>query len=412
MLRQYQYEVVRHLINKTKRHYIGCLPRSSGKSFLGLYIANARICKDYDKTQHWAIIAKEKAQAKDIYVKNIMFNGKELFSILPKFCKYSKYESEIKYSNGSTIKFFGADSIETIRGMRFDGIIGDEVASWKEDAFNVLYPCLREDDYSSLIMISTIRGKNHFYRLMQQQINSHQWIVQHESVFSLNLMTQQQFDENPLEINFKMQEYMCDPEASFVGSVYAKPNIIPNIRYNNMHKLYGAIDIGQKDSMAVGLAQFINNEIHFLYSFEINNTSLEDVVSIIKSYLDKISCKLENFLLFVPHDASVRDTWTGISRKSNIQNSGIAIHQLPRAGLLDSIDYVRRCWHVIFFDESNNQVCIERIKAYTVNPNTQIPNHDKNSHCADMVRYMTMGYKILTNNYINMNKYVTYNRII
>lgn len=412
ILRKYQHDVIINLFNGGKTNYIGCLPRKSGKSLLGLYTANLSICREYNQVQHWAIMAKEKAQAKEIYAKNIMDNGKPLFSILPKGAKYNKYDSEITYSNNSTIKFYGADNIESIRGSRFDGIIGDELASWKEGAFDILYPCLRDDKKSRLVLISTIKGKNHFYKLMQKLKNNNQWIVQHESVLSLGTMTQKEFDDIPLDFNYKMQEYMCDADSAFVNAIYSKPNILPNINYNNIEQLYGAIDIGQKDAMSVGFAQFINNKICFLHSFEVTNTSLEQVIEIIKVYLNKIKCPLDKFTLFLPHDASVRDTWSGISRKTNIQFSGLNTHQLPRSNLMDGIDFVRRCWNNIFFDENNNNLCIEKLKSYVINENTQTPKHDENSHSADMVRYMLMGYKIKTNNTINLSDYVCYNRRI
>ncbi len=93
---------------------------------------------------------------------------------------------EIKLINGSQISLRGWESIETLRGQKFDLIVLDEVASmrnfwlhWEE----VIRPTLT-DNKGEGIFISTPKGFNHFYELFSKDPDQPQVIgLQKDSDF-------------------------------------------------------------------------------------------------------------------------------------------------------------------------------------------------------------------------------------
>jgi phage terminase large subunit-like protein len=395
MLKPYQLNILKQLWNGDKQHFIGALPRKAGKSVLALYTANAFICGNYPEIFHIIILAKEKAQVKEIYEKNLLENGKPLMSILPPSARYIPYQSEIVYANGSTIKFHGADDVENIRGGRYDMIIGDEMATWKKGAIDVLIPCLRDINKSILFLISTVRGKNEYYQLMETYKNNPKWIVMKETVFSLGLMTQQEYDDYPMEVNMKRQELLNDVDSAFIGAIYATPNIGSNI-YVKSYPVYIAVDLGDSDdATAILLCQVINNKINIFHSVEYISENTDEEIADILRILREYEIPLAQCIMFLPHDGNRVNKLDGRSRKSHYSQVGLECRTVPncKVGVMDGIQMVRYAWINIIFDEigcGGMNGAIERIKSYIKDDNDR-PKHDKSSHIADALRYLIIG---------------------
>jgi len=393
MLRPYQLEIVKQLMNGDKQHFIGALPRGGGKSVLAFWQANALICKNYPNITHVLILAKEKAQVKEIYQKNLLSGGKPLIDIIPSTAKYIPYQSEVVYANGSTIKFHGADDVDNIRGGRYDLIICDEMATWKPNTLDVIIPCLRDSMKSMLFIISTVRGKNEFYKLMERYKNNPRWIVLKETVFSLGIMTQEQYDGYPMEENMKRQELLNDVDSAFVGSIYAKPNIDTNLFVRGL-PVYGAVDLGKMDdATAFTLCQIVDGKVNIFATLEFYQVYVGEIIGEIFSLFDKLNINKRDFILFTPHDGNVRSELDGRTRQDLFKQQGITCRNVPFKGIMDGIHLVRSVWHDIIFD-STCEVGIERIKSYAGDDNGRPldgrENH-RQSHVPDSLRYLVLG---------------------
>ena len=421
MLKSYQLSILKQLLYGEKQHFIGCLPRKGGKSVLSFYTANAFVCRSYPEIMHCIILAKEKAQVKEIYEKNLLENGKPLMSILPPSARYIPYQSEIVYANGSTIKFHGADDVENLRGGRYDMIIGDEMATWKKGAIDVLIPCLRDINKSVLFLISTVRGKNEYYQLMQRYKDHPKWIVLKETVFSLGIMTQQEYDEYPMEENMKRQELLNDVDSAFIGAIYAKPNTANNI-YIKGYEVYISVDLGDSDdATAILFCQVVNNKINIFHSVEYISENTDEEIADILRILREYGISLSQCIMFLPHDGNRINKLDGRSRKSHYSQVGFECRTVPncKVGVMDGIQMVRYAWINIIFDEvgcGGMNGSIERIKSYVKDDNDR-PKHDKSSHIADALRYLIIGLEAemiitswrgrsqISNNYIGMENF-------
>jgi len=94
-------------------------------------------------------------------------------------------ESELKISfehNGATIRLYGADNPDAMRGFYFDGVVMDEVADMKPDTWDaVVRPCLT-DRKGWCLFIGTPKGMNKFYQLYMDALQKPGWFAR---VFSV-----------------------------------------------------------------------------------------------------------------------------------------------------------------------------------------------------------------------------------
>ena len=137
-------------------HLFGVLvsPRGAGKTLLGI-----------NMLLYWALRNND---SKLGYITPIYALGKEVFEIIQSKTydlieSSNKADLTIKFINGSSIKFLSADRADSVRGFRFHYLILDEVAYLnKETIEKAILPTLNPNGKKCL-MISTPRGKNHFY---------------------------------------------------------------------------------------------------------------------------------------------------------------------------------------------------------------------------------------------------------
>ncbi|MBL0333754.1 MAG: hypothetical protein IPP65_13230 [Chlorobi bacterium] len=420
MLRDYQLEVVKTILHKKKQHAFLCLPRRSGKSFLNLYIANASICINYDKIFHVIIFCKEKGQARAIFSKNVMDNGKSLFNILHPKAVYSPYTSEITYPNGSTISFAGSDNMETERGKRGSLLILDEYATYKYP-IEAFYPFLQDQRKDTIIVSSTPRGKNHYYDLKLYAEKNDNWFVTHKSVVDLELMTQKEVDDLPGDKNFIAQEYMSSFESSNAGAIYPTPCVQQNIEIQHNLPIYCGIDLGRMhDATAFVFCQVINEKIFIVYAKEYEGEIFGNIIADLKYNLKLLGIDYQNVQYFLPHDSEIRNEITGLSRTDMFRQYGFNCSMSPMKSVLEGIDLVRSVWTNIVWCETKSFDAIESIKKYVRGidgkPDTSKSLH-KFTNTADGLRYLMVK---LENNRIikswkeridiTINKYKRYHR--
>ena len=103
--------------------------------------------------------------------------------------------------------------------------------------------------------------------------------------------------------------------------------------------------------------------------------------------------------LLLPHDASVKELGTGLSRLEVLQSLGLNATIVPAQCVEDGINAVRvmlpRCW----FDAEKCARGINALREYArewvdkLETWRNSPRHDKWSHGADAFRYLAMGLR-------------------
>ena len=85
--------------------------------------------------------------------------------------KVNESELTLTFWNGASIRLFGADYPDRLRGLGFDGVVMDEVAQMKPDTWpSVVRPALA-DRGGWAVFIGTPKGVNVFYEIYQKALS-------------------------------------------------------------------------------------------------------------------------------------------------------------------------------------------------------------------------------------------------
>jgi phage terminase large subunit-like protein len=155
----------------------------------------------------------------------------------------------IKLPNGSTIQFFSAERYDNIRGFTFDYLVCDEFAFMAEQAWSEVLRATVLVKGKKVLLISTPKGKNHFYNLFNLDGTNHQYKSFKMSSYD-GLASKEEIDgaRYTLPENVFKQEYL----AEFVDN---GSGVFRDILINNQPagsgRYYAGIDLGRADDYTV-----------------------------------------------------------------------------------------------------------------------------------------------------------------
>jgi hypothetical protein len=137
-------------------------------------------------------------------------------------------EMLIELANGSTWQLLGSDNYDRVVGSNIVGVAFSEFALCDPRAWDFIRPIILENDGYALF-ISTFRGRNHMWQMVQQLKDNPQWHVdirtveQTTDVDGNRIITDQDIaDERASGMSEALiqQEYYCNPEAITDGAIY------------------------------------------------------------------------------------------------------------------------------------------------------------------------------------------------
>lgn len=201
---------------ETHRFCVLVAHRRLGKTVLSVNHLIKRAITDRKERGMYAYLAPFRNQAEQIawgYLKHytsqipaISINEQKLSILLP---------------NGATIRIFGADNPDALRGMYFDGVVIDEVAQIKPTLWGeVIRPALA-DRKGWAAFIGTPKGINLFSQLYDQALNLRSkgdpdWIAMLYSVEQTHVIDEKELAALKVEMseNEYRQEFLCDFSAA------------------------------------------------------------------------------------------------------------------------------------------------------------------------------------------------------
>lgn len=201
---------------ETHRFCVLVAHRRLGKTVLSVNHLIKRAITDRKERGMYAYLAPFRNQAEQIawgYLKHytsqipaISINEQKLSILLP---------------NGATIRIFGADNPDALRGMYFDGVVIDEVAQIKPTLWGeVIRPALA-DRKGWAAFIGTPKGINLFSQLYDQALNlmskgDPDWIAMLYSVEQTHVIDEKELGALKVEMseNEYRQEFLCDFSAA------------------------------------------------------------------------------------------------------------------------------------------------------------------------------------------------------
>jgi hypothetical protein len=234
--------IIHDSINKDPyKYYVINIGRQFGKSLLAtnqlLYWILSNKCE-------CAWVSPVYNQANKVYEQIV-----SAFANTDIITKKDSQKLKIVFCNGSMLQFFSAERYDNIRGFTFDYLVCDEFAFMDEKAWTEVLRATVLVKGKKVLLISTPKGKNHFYKLHQLDGINEQYKSFTMTSYDNPMINPSEIDDAKLtlpEMIFR-QEYL----AEFIdGSA-----MLFNNRQLTDNKPYGkgfaGIDLGRADDYSV-----------------------------------------------------------------------------------------------------------------------------------------------------------------
>jgi len=313
------------------------------------------------------------------------------------------HESELRVTllNGATVRLFGAENYDALRGLYFDDVVLDEFADMRPDIWTVVRPALSDRPGRALIM-GTPKGRNEFWTVYEAALREDDWLAVTLKASTTGILPPEELADAAKRLSPEqfLQEYECSFDAAVVGSYYGKSLdeaqeagricVVPVERSTLVHTSW---DLGIGDSTAIWFFQMVGRETRVIDYYEASGEPLDH-------YARKLQER--GYLYgshYLPHDAEARELGTGTTRVETLAKLGVKATVVPAQAKDDSINAVRmllpRCW----FDAERCRVGLEALRLYRRDFDERLktfrdrPRHDWTSHAADAFAQFAIGFK-------------------
>lgn len=310
-------------------------------------------------------------------------------------------ESELSITlphNDATIKLYGAENAERMRGLYFDGIVADEAQGMaKATLTTIILPCLA-DRQGWLDTSGTPKGwSNLLGELVKMAKADPEWFLQ-----ILKASETQIIPESELKIlrammsdNEYAQEFECDFDAAITGAVYgrqiAQMDADKRIKagiYDPELDVRTAWDLGYDDATSIVFWQLAVTEVRIIDCYE--NSGMD-----IAHYCDILAQKAKEKgyrygAHYVPHDAANKLLAAG--GRSIVQQAyelGVKMFVVAATSQMNGIEALRKLLGQTWIDPSTCEPFLDAMKQYQFEFDQErqsfrsIPRHDWSSHFCD-----------------------------
>jgi len=344
--------------------------------------------------------------------------GRAFIDHFPKeiISRYRDQEMTIEFVNGSTYTIVGADNPDSQVGTGAVGMVFSEWAVMQDPAiWTLLRPILLEND-GWAIFITTPRGRNHCYKMYQRGKDRKNWFVQILTIDETKCITEEQIQEerdDGMPEEMIQQEFYCSFDAALVNSFYGdvmtkamKDGRIGNFPPDPKIPVETWWDLGMADQTSIWFMQRHYGQYRAVDYHFASGVGMSHYTQILQQKQEENGWTYREHLL--PHDASVRELGTGMSRIETMRSLGVRnVRVIPRLSLQDGVNAVRNVIPMTFFHEPKCETGIEGLRQYSKkrlegaeDPDgnaifTNDPLHNWASHPADAFRTGCVGGRIL-----------------
>lgn len=395
---------------RTQRWVVIVAHRRFGKTVGVVNDLIVRALRTQKKNAFYAYIAPYFGQAKQaawMYIKDAVRS-------IPGV-KVKEGDVSVVLPNGATIRVFGADNYDALRGLYFDGVVLDEFGDMDSRAWTeVIRPALG-DRQGWAVFIGTPRGKNKFYEMRERARTdtSGKWLYIEIKASESSVLPHAELEDARAEMDADeyAQEFECSFDATIRGSYYGKH--IAQLEdkglilygdalkdfYDPLEPVSIAHDPGRDDAWAMWFWQCVNGEIRIIDYWEESGYDAEEVLDVLE--LKPYSWET----WWVPHDALHRTAQSKKSILDQFREANAPARKVPNpdggAGQLHGVNAVRKVLRTypLKFDGVRCARGIEALKNYSRkwNADTKVfsetPKHDQWSHGADAFRYFALSVK-------------------
>lgn len=344
-------------------------------------------------------------------VRNIAWDRLKHYAMHVHGVSFNESYMVVKYPNGSSIRLFGAQEPDRLRGQGFHGAVLDETQDLPDVLWDeILLPTLAGKKDWFVIILGTPKGRNLFYNLYEKGLTKPEtWHVKKLTVADTlfeQTMDFKIFSENMSEEK-KMQEWYCDFFSNtsatyyqiYINKAREEKRLRSDVTYNPEFPVFTSWDIGIRDLTCIWFWQKIGGKFYFIDYIQDNNKSLEEWIKIVKG-------KGYNYgAHYAPHDMQHRDFTIGVSRTMFALQQGMHFTITPNVGIENGIEAARLLLPHCYFNEVKCKDGIMSLENYKAKQDRRsgrvydIPEHDDFSHGADSFRYAAVNMIKLPGNF-------------
>lgn len=412
--RTYQQPLLDAYENKGYKRIIAVLPRRAGKDVAAWNLAIRQCIR---KTLVCYYILPTFAMARRIIWDAVLNNSMRFLDFIPRELVESMNASDMKirFTNGSLLQLCGSDNVDALVGTNPKLIIYSEYALQDPRAYQFLRPIVLANE-GSQIFVSTPRGKNHFFELYQIALQNPEWFcykmtVEETGHIPLHEIAKERA-EGLMSDDLIDQEYYCSwlgQEGAFYTKYIDRMRLENRITVVPFESHYGvnlSFDIGYNDNTCIVFYQCVNQIVRVIDYYSNSLQGLEHYVKILRDKERDLGYNYKK--IFGPHDISVHEWGSGLSRIEKARQLGIKfetqrnaaghmVSALPNLSLEDGIEAVRSSFSRMWIDETKCSELIKCLENYRREYDTKTklykdhPLHNHWSHGADAFRYMVLS---------------------
>jgi hypothetical protein len=273
---QNQKKIHDSIISNNYKYYILNIGRQFGKSLL----AENQIC-------YWAA---NYPNSKIAWVSPIYKQAKKVFDEIerafegtPFFKSKNKQELYLECITGSTIQFFSAERYDNIRGFTFDYLVCDEFAFMDSEAWTEVLRATVLVRGKKVLLISTPKGKNHFYHLYQLDGINSQYKSFTMSSYDNPLINPSEIDDAraTLPDHIFRQEYL----AEFIDGGSGLFLNLPYEVNEPKGRSYGGLDLGRQDDYTA--LSIFNEDGQQIFCERWQHDTWANIISKVASVIDE-----------------------------------------------------------------------------------------------------------------------------
>jgi phage FluMu gp28-like protein len=168
--------------------------------------------------------------------------------------KKNDSEPAIYYKNGSIQRFLGSEDPDKHRGVNPIDVVFDEYSEISEELWTAIIQPVLSENKGTATFIFTPKGKNHAWKLIQQQKANPNWFISVKNVHDTKSHDDEEIAEvkrNTPEALFK-QEYECEfMEGAGAFFRRIKDNITPNINLSEQGAFQLGVDLAKYQDWTV-----------------------------------------------------------------------------------------------------------------------------------------------------------------
>lgn len=199
-----------------KRFSVLVWHRRAGKTIFAVIILILKALSCRKEAGRFGYVAPFYGQAKSV-----------CWEILKKFARevpgveIREGDLTVRFSNGNTIRLFGADNPDALRGLYFDGIVLDEVGDMKPRMWQEIIRPALTDRQGWAIFIGTPKGINLFSELYNHALGDPEWFADIKRVGDTKAIPEAEVNQarNEMAPPIFAQEFECDFNAATINSV-------------------------------------------------------------------------------------------------------------------------------------------------------------------------------------------------